>query len=179
MKTTKTNHSEILNSLKAEYTELSKAYEVAVKDYQDAREEGRLTDEWDKLDKIGTEKRRMESKMKYHSIMAQDKIYATQWIGSDAHAYEVIEVKNDKLMTVRRMKATIKESAKKALQDSFTPGGFCGHFDNELQEWDYATDESNPIETIRKREDGRWYTPGSCCHFSIMAEPYERYDYNF
>ena len=120
----------------------------------------------------------LEQKIEFHKIMLQDKKYATEWLYSDAHAYEIIEEKSATTILVRRMKATIKPEAQKELHESFVPGGFCGHFDNNLQEWNYETCESNPIETIRKHKDGRWYGCGKR-RFTIEAEPYEFYDYNF
>lgn len=106
------------------------------------------------------------------------KRYATEWLYSDAHAYEIIEEKSDKVLLVRRLKATIKPKAQKELQDSFIPGGFLGHTNNDLQEWEFESDEQNPIVTIRKHRDGKWYRAGFV-RFTITDKPYERYDFNF
>ena len=79
---------------------------------------------------------------------------------------------------VRQMKATIKPEAMVALRKSFVAGGFMGHTDNSLQEWDYETDETQPLETIRKHKDGKWYGYGGS-RFTIEAQPREFHDYNF
>jgi hypothetical protein len=130
------------------------------------------------MSSIREQLRDLEAQMKFHEIMLQDKKYATEWLWTDAHAYEIIEEKSEKVIIVRRMKATIKKEAQKALHDSFVPGGFCGHFDNDLQEWDYESDESYGLETIRKHKDGKWYGYGGR-RFTIEAQPREVYDYNF
>jgi hypothetical protein len=110
--------------------------------------------------------------------MAQDKKYATLHLYSDAHAYEIIEEKSDTTIIVRQMKATIKPEAMAALRKSFVAGGFMGHTDNSLQEWDYEIDETQPLETIRKHKDGKWYGYGGS-RFTIEAQPREFHDYNF
>lgn len=175
--TTKINHSEILNSLKVELekqtTERNKAREVWLNN--DSKPRGR--DLYDNYRKISDNVERLEHEIKFHTIMLQDKKYATEWLYSDAHAYEIIEEKSANTILVRQLKATIKPEAQKKLQESFVPGGFCGHFDNDLQEWNFETCETNPIETIRKHKDGFWYGCGR--RFTICAEPYEHYDYNF
>lgn len=180
MKTTKTNHSEILNSLKAEYATLKSAYDSASKAWRNSgtSSEARDVHLLRTMSSIRKQLCDIENQMKFHEIMLQEKKYATEWLWTDAHAYEIIEEKSEKAIIVRRMKATIKKEAQKALHDSFVPGGFCGHFDNSLQEWDYESDESNSLETIRKHKDGKWYGCGGR-RFTIEAQPCEIYDYNF
>lgn len=180
MKTTKINHSEILNSLKAQYDNLMKVREEAREAWLEAKQynEPWYMELWNEYHSTDKEKERIEREIKFHEIMLQEKKYATEWLWSDAHAYEIIEEKNEKVIIVRRMKATIKKEAQKALHDSFVSGGFCGHFDNSLQEWDYESDESFGLETIRKHKDGRWYGCGGR-HFTIEAQPREVFDYNF
>ncbi len=133
---------------------------------------------WEEYSRIKDEIKNLKAQLTFHTIMAKEKKYAVMWLYSDAHAYEIIEEKSDKTILVRRLDATIKPEAKKLLHDSFVPGGFCGHYDNDLQDWDFAVNENNPIETIRKHKDGRWYGIGKT-RFTIEAEPYEKYDYNF
>ena len=180
MKTTRPNHSEILNSLKAQFETLTSARDSALKSWRDS---GTSYEDRDiylmrTISRLDNEIREMEAQIKFHTIMLQDKKYATEWLHTDAHAYEIIEEKSDKMMIVRRMKATIKPEALKALRASFVPGGFCGHVDNDLQEWDYESDETAGLETIRKHKDGKWYGYGGI-RFTIEAQPRERYDYNF
>lgn len=180
MKTAKVNHSEILNSLKAELENLMSKREEKREAWLEARQLNKpwsheLWEEWHATD---DQKEKLESEIKFHEIMLQEKKYATHWLWSDAHAYEIIEEKSATVILVRQLKATLKPEAEKALRESFESGGFCGHFNNDAQEWDFATNESNPIETIRKHKDGRWYGLGKA-RFTIEAKPYERYDYNF
>ena len=173
------NHSEIADGLKAKLQTLEAAYDEALELWRKSGDfEHRSDDLWQKCSDINRDIEPMKRELQFHEIMMQEQAYATEWLWSDAHAYEVIEEKSEKVMLVRRMKATLKESAKEALHESFVPGGFFGHFNNDLQEWDFESDESNGIETIRKHKDGRWYNR-SGMHFTIDAKPYERYDYNF
>lgn len=180
MRTTKTNHSESLINLRADLLVATRKREVAREAWLANRNVVTKSVEdalYEEYHSYGRQIDRLADEIQFHTIMMQDKKYATEWLWSDAHAYEVIEEKSDKLIWVRRMKATIKPEAKKALHDSFVPGGFCGHFDNELQEWEFVSDETQPIEAIRRHKDGRWYNGSR--HFTIEAQPYERYDYNF
>ena len=181
MKTTKVNHSEAIKRIKAQLGVLvvkRDSYEKAWLREHDTNKAYSYKC-YEAYSDVKKEIEELERELKFHKIMLQEKKYATMWLWSDAHAYEIIEEKSEKVMTVRRLKATIKPEAQKELNESFTPGGFFGHFNNDAQEWDFEVDEKNPIETIRKHKDGYWYTSGSSCGFTIMAEPYERYDYNF
>ena len=180
MKTKKTNHSEVVKSMKAQVGELickrdgyEKAWVNAMKMGDPMQEE--LWQLWKRYD---TEVKTMKSILKFHEIMAQDKKYATEHLYTDKHAYEIIEEKSDTTIIVRQMKATIKPEALKALRKSFVPDGFIGHTNNDLQEWDCEPDESMPLETIRKHKDGKWYGCGGR-RFTIEAKPYEFFDYNF
>lgn len=178
---TKVNHSEILESLKNELEMLTAKKHETLEAW---RNSGSLED--------GTRDRQLfykavenddrikelKREINFHTIMMQEKKYATEHLWSDAHAYEIIEEKTATKMLVRQLKATIKPEARKALHESFIPGGFCGHFDNDLQEWDFEVNENNPIIEIRKHKNGRWYASGKR-HFTIEAQPREYYDYNF
>ena len=180
MKATKVNHIEILNNLKAELSVLTRETEEAENKWFNTRDINGRTDTklFDVYFALDNKKNKLERERKFHEIMLQEKKYATEWLWSDAHAYEIIEEKTDKMILVRRMKATIKPEAKDALHESFVPGGFCGHFNNDLQEWDFEVDEKQPIEIIRKHKNGLWYANGKR-HFTIEAKPYEHYDFNF
>ncbi len=106
--------------------------------------------------------------------------YMTEYLYSDAHAYEVVEVYNENKMDVRQLKATEKQEAREARMASFVPGGFVGTFDNSLQEWDFESDESNPIITVRRHKDGWFYRPNTrTCPFVMHDSPHEHYDFNF
>ena len=180
MKTKKTNHSEVVKSMKAQVGELickrdgyERAWVEAMK-MSDPRQE----EFWQLWKRYDTEVKTLKPILKFHEIMAQDKKYATLHLYSDSHAYEIIEEKSDTTIIVRQMKATIKPEAMVALRKSFVAGGFMGHTDNSLQEWDYESDESYGLETIRKHKDGKWYGYGGR-RFTIEAQPREVFDYNF
>ena len=180
MRKKKINHQEILDKLTVDYDSLKKELEIAKKAWLDnlngdQRQRAYL---YDVYEEKGRELRKMEREIRFHQIMLQEKKYASALYWSDIHAYEIIEEKSDKVILVRRLKATIKPEAKKELHDSFVPGGFCGHYNNDLQEWNFEVNESNPIETIRKHKNGLWYGAGNL-RFSIEPEPREYYDYNF
>ena len=76
--------------------------------------------------------------------------------------------------------ATETPEAREARMASFVPGGFVGHFDNSLQEWTFESDESNPIYTVRRHKNGKFYRPGTrTCPFIMHDGPYEHYDFNY
>lgn len=127
-----------------------------------------------------------EKKREYQKLMEreepfmQEKWYMTNYLHSDAHAYEVVEVYSRDKMDVRRLKATEKPEAREARLASFVPGGFCGTFDNSLQDWTYESDEKQPIQTVRRHKDGKYYLPNTrTSPFVPQTEPYEWYDFNF
>ena len=96
---------------------------------------------------------------------------------SDINPYEVVRRITDKTIEVRAMDAVLDPSCKKALQDSFVPGGFLGRFDNDEQRWIITSNPENPVDRIRLHKDGKWY--GGRGKFVLAAEPYKKYDYNF
>ena len=180
MRKKKINHQEILDKLTVDYDSLKKELEIAKKAWLDnlngdQRQRAYL---YDVYEEKGRELQKLEREIRFHQIMLQEKKYASALYWSDIHAYEIIEEKSDKVILVRRLKATIKPESKKELHDSFVPGDFCGHYDNNLQEWNFEVNESNPIETIRKHKNGLWYGAGNL-RFSIESETREYYDYNF
>ena len=113
-------------------------------------------------------------------ILLCEKKYANQHLYTDTNPFEVVEELSATRILVRAMKCTIKPEAKDALQASFVPGGFVGHFDNDAQEWDYASDDNAPLIELRRHKDGHWYETGSRhCPFTLSDHPYKFYDYNF
>ena len=113
-------------------------------------------------------------------ILPIDKKWFTQFVWSDAHCFEIVEQRTPDLYMVRRMKATITPEADKKLKDSFIPGGFCGHFDNSLQEWSFESDDNNPVIAIRRHKNGKFYAANTrTCPFVMLDHQFEHYDYNF
>lgn len=178
----KTNHSEMAIILRQKLEDMvPKLNELRSDWIRSCKTKGDVIGKesgYDEYMAVKDEYESMERELNFHEIMMQEHKFATHWLWSDAHAYEIIEEKTDKMITVRRLKATLKPEAEEKLQDSFVPGGFFGHFNNGCQEWEFESDESQPIETIRKHKNGRWYGVNKA-HFTIEAEPYEFYDYNF
>lgn len=64
----------------------------------------------------------------------------TELCWSDRHAYEVVAVKDDKHITIRRLMAKRIDS-----------NGF-----SESQEYEYSSNEEWPTLTLYKAKDGRW-----------------------
>lgn len=107
-----------------------------------------------------------------------EKKYANLVMYSDIKPFEVIEERTPNLYLIREMDAVITDESRKRLNESFSPGGFCGHFDNDLQEWNITSNEEYPIFKIRRHKDGFYYSAlGE--KFRINSKPVKFYDYNF
>lgn len=106
-----------------------------------------------------------------------EKKYANAHGYTDITPYEVVRRISDKTIEVREMDCERTDESKKAMADSFVPGGFVGHFDNDLQEWAIKSNESNPIIRARRHMDGCYYGGGK--KFRLSDEPRKFYDYNF
>ena len=120
----------------------------------------------------------LKEELQHAKFMALEKKYMTQCLHSDANPYEVIEERTEKLWLIRRMKAVETDESKRRRQSSFEPGGFLGHFDNSVQEWDITPDPDGAVESIRMHIDGRWYDSYGILY--VPAEkPYKHYDFNF
>lgn len=116
----------------------------------------------------------------YSMIASGVALYANQFFYSDVEPWEVLEIKTDRCIVVREMKAEITAEGRKKLQESFVPGGFIGHFDNDAQEWKITPDPDGCVATIRRHKDGGFYLPGSRgTFFKLSTKPFKKYDYNF
>lgn len=111
----------------------------------------------------------LEVRREYLGLVLLDKKYANEHMYSDIQPWEVIEERSETTIVVRRMKSTLKESAKKELHESFVPGGFLGHVDNDKQEWDIEPDEGGIVLTLRKHKDGAWYQAGGSTPFILAG----------
>lgn len=121
----------------------------------------------------------LKPEAEYCRIRSLDKFYCNRYLYSDIEPFEVIEVIADKRLRIRSMKAEITAKSMEELTKSFTPGGFLGHFDNSLQEWNYASDPEGETYEVRQRKDGRFYTPNGYTPYIISDHPIKRHDYNF
>lgn len=115
----------------------------------------------------------------YTKLASGKKLYANQVFYTDWEPWEVIEIKTDRMIIVRKMKAELKEEAEKKLYDSFVPGGFFGHFNNGCQEWNYISDPKGKIAILRRHKSGEFRMPKDSTRFYLDYEPYKYYDYNF
>jgi hypothetical protein len=110
-------------------------------------------------------KNQTESQIKYPV-----KKYISWVLYTDVQAYEVVRQVSKTKIEVRALDTKpIKQPSE------FYAGGFSGHYaDNHNQEYEYTSNEQNPIDTIRLSNQGwgkgRW----------VMRDtPYKFYDFNF
>ena len=102
-----------------------------------------------------------------------------EYLYSDVNPYEVVGEITEKYFMIRPMKCTIKKESLEKMRESFVLGGFLGHTDNSLQEWDIGPDESAPVTFVRLRKDGYWYLTGGKIKFHLSDKPVKFHDYNF
>lgn len=107
-----------------------------------------------------------------------EKKFANNIMYTDVVPFEVIEERTPNLYVIRSMKSEQTEQSKKDLKESFIPGGFCGHFDNDLQEWDITPDDDGLVIKIRRHKDGIFYDVHGG-RYSISSKPIKFYDFNF
>jgi len=104
-------------------------------------------------------------------------MYANRIGYSDIDPYEIIRRISEKTIEVREMDAVLDENCKKAMRDSFVPGGFLGHTDNSLQEWIITSNPNNKIYRARLHKDGCYYSDYG--KHRLSENPIKHYDYNF
>lgn len=123
-------------------------------------------------------KRNLENEIKKIDVDLIDKKYANRYGWSDIEPYEVVEERTPNMYKIRWMKSVQTEESKKRLSESFVAGGFCGHYDNDLQEWNYTPCEDSECFTIRRHKDGNWYDVYRR-KYVISDRPIKFYDFNF
>ena len=108
----------------------------------------------------------------------EKKLFANRMGWSDIEPFEVIEQRTEKLYVVREMEAVETKESIIARNKSFVPGGFFGHFDNDLQDWDIKPKEKGFTFNIRRHKDGHFYD--TCRQRYVISEkPIKYYDFNF
>lgn len=122
--------------------------------------------------------REIECKIKKIDTELIEKKYANRHGYSDIEPYEVIEEKTPNMYTIRWMESVQTEKSKKELRESFVAGGFLGHYDNNLQEWNCTPCEDYGCFTIRRHKDGNWYDVNHQKYF-ISDRPIKFCDFNF
>ena len=138
-----------------------------------------------KLQHISVELRLMREKRdecmaKINNIEKEvaDVLYLNEILHSDVNPYEVVEMITPNKWVVRELDATLKPEARKNIQDSFCPGGFAGHVDNDYQEWDIRVNENNPLITVYRGKKNKYFKIGSM-PMSLTLAPIKIYDFNF
>ena len=165
--------------LKAQVADLEKQYETSrniwrVSGYKDNEAYKEMITAERKMDQA---KRDCE----FYKMLSNDQpIYANQYFYTDVEPWEVVEIKTDRLLIVRPMKAELKKDAEKALREFFIFCGFIGHFNNDAQEWEYTSDTTAGTTEISRHKDGTFRLAGDhgTC-FYIAEAPRKYYDYNF
>ena len=107
-----------------------------------------------------------------------DVLYLNEILYSDINPYEVVEMITPNKWVIRKLDTTLKPEAKKKMQDSFCPGGFVGHVDNDCQEWDISVNENNPLITVFRGRKNKHFKIGSM-PMSMSHSPIKIYDFNF
>lgn len=113
-------------------------------------------------------------------LLALDQLYCNQYFYTDREPWQVVGYVSEKCLIIREMKAELKPDAAQKLGDSFISGGFCGHFNNALQEWDIVPDPEGEVIRVRLHKDGNYHAAGDKGTVFILSDkPYKYYDYNF
>ena len=138
-----------------------------------------------KLQHIAVELRLMREKRdecvsKINSIEKEvaDVLYLNEILHSDVNPYEVVEMITPNKWVVRELDATLKPEARKNIQESFCPGGFAGHVDNDYQEWDIRVNEKIPLITVYRGKKNKYFKI-SGMPMSLTLAPIKIYDFNF
>ena len=113
--------------------------------------------------------------METKSIITQK--YVNCYGYTDITPYEVVRVISEKTIEVREMDCKLTEASKQAMQESFVPGGFCGHTDNSLQDWIIASNPNHAVIRLYLHKDGCYY--GFSGKGRLSDFPIKHYDYNF
>lgn len=107
-----------------------------------------------------------------------DVLYLNEILHSDVNPYEVVEMITPNKWVVRALDTELKPEARKNIQESFCPGGFVGHVDNDYQEWDIRVNEKNPLITVYRGKKNKYFKIGSM-PMSLTLAPIKIYDFNF
>lgn len=107
-----------------------------------------------------------------------DVLYLNEILHSDINPYEVVEMITPNKWLIRKLDTTLKSEARKKMQDSFCPGGFAGHVDNDCQEWEISVNENNPLITVFRGRKNKHFKIGSM-PMSMSHSPIKIYDFNF
>ena len=107
-----------------------------------------------------------------------DVLYLNEMLYSDVNPYEVVEMITPNKWVIRELHTALKPEARKNIHESFCPGGFAGHVDNDCQEWDITVNEKNPLITVFRGRKNRYFKIGGM-PMSMTLSPIKIYDFNF
>ena len=107
-----------------------------------------------------------------------DVLYLNEMLYSDVNPYEVIEMITPNKWVIRELDTALKPEARKNIHESFCPGGFAGHVDNDCQEWDITVNEKNPLITVFRGRKNKYFKIGGM-PMSMTLSPIKIYDFNF
>lgn len=100
--------------------------------------------------------------------------FANLYLYSDVQPYEIVAVSKTGVLTVRAMDYEEKEGS--AEKRTFNIGGFVANCNNH-QEYNYKSNESNPLEKVRLRKNGSYYSRMG--KHKVEDAPRRFYDFNF
>ena len=107
-----------------------------------------------------------------------DVLYLNEMLYSDVNPYEVVEMITPNKWVIRELDTALKPEARKNIHESFCPGGFAGHVDNDCQEWDITVNEKNPLITVFRGRKNKYFKIGGM-PMSMTLSPIKIYDFNF
>ena len=107
-----------------------------------------------------------------------DVLYLNEMLYSDVNPYEVVEMITPNKWVIRELDTALKSEARKNIHESFCPGGFAGHVDNDCQEWDITVNEKNPLITVFRGRKNKYFKIGGM-PMSMTLSPIKIYDFNF
>ena len=135
--------------------------------------------DYHQAEKYKKELEQLKKELDFHYLMGLEKKYMNKYLFTDVCPYEVTYEITHKMFMIRPMKCTIKKEALEKMRETFVLGGFLGHTDNSLQEWDIESDQNASEICVHLKKDGYWYETGSSIKFKLSDKPMKVYDYNF
>lgn len=121
----------------------------------------------------------LKKEAEYCRIRSLDKFYCNRHLYSDVQPYEVIEIISDNRLKLRGMNYVQTQGSVERLRESFSPGGFLGHFDNSVQEWICTPDTTGIVVEVRRRKDGHFYEVNGSIPYVLSDKPIRYRDFNF
>lgn len=183
--TTREQYKSRWQQLESEIAAIAKAteegYAVLPKVPHDSKEWKEAFDGWyTKISKPNKEKMDiLKKEAETCRIRSLEKFYCNRYLYTDIQPYEVLKVVSDTRMWLRSMNAVQTNGSVERLRESFSPGGYIGHFDNSVQEWICTPDENGHLVKVRLHKDGRFYEAGGAIPFILSDKPIKYRDFNF